>query len=458
MSKAANLDKDPIRSLFFKYYFPALTSMLSITIHQIINGLILGQHVGKEGVAAVGLFGPVLIIFISFALMLLIGGGIVISKSIGAGNYSHAQNVFQFNTTVVLLAGSVIGLSAPFVTGPITNFLVGTENTLMVKSTYDYMFWGFIWLPFFFLRMLWGNAVTNDGAPKISRNASLLAVILNILLDILLIIVIPLGTAGASLATGISILISTIYLFVYISKGRGHLSFTNFRFTLRFNEWKDLIHYGIPSFVSEICFSLGLLIMNKSLVPFGALAVSAFGLINHLSFIFLRLFTAAMISILPIISFNIGAALPKRVLDTLKFSLLFSFLLGAVVVFAGFTFSDFLIGIFSGDGSEEFRGIAVNAVGLYFLLFLAAGPNYILGAYLQSIGKSTMAIAIHLLKGIVFIALFLSLLPGYFNMGLNGIWLSRSFTEIITLVLIGLFTLYNRDRFYSHEAILRKKS
>jgi Na+-driven multidrug efflux pump len=112
--------------------------------------------------------------------------------------------------------------------------------------------------------------------------------------------------------------------------------------------------------------------------------------------------------------------------------------------------------LFSGDESAEFKRIAVNATGLYFILFIAAGPNYILGAYLQSIGKSVMSIVINLLKGFVLMIVFLSVLPGYFEMGLNGIWLSRSLTEIGTLLVAGLFTLYYRQRYYSSEAILAK--
>ena len=57
MNSSNPLGEAPVKSLFFKYYIPALTSILSITLHQVINGIILAQEVGKEGVAAVGLYG-----------------------------------------------------------------------------------------------------------------------------------------------------------------------------------------------------------------------------------------------------------------------------------------------------------------------------------------------------------------------------------------------------------------
>lgn len=105
MSTTNPLGQAPIRSLFFQYYGPALISILSSTAHQVINGVILGQQVGKEGLAAVGLYGPVVIVLVSLSLPIMIGRGVLIGKSLGAANYQKAQQVFQFATTLVLLLG-----------------------------------------------------------------------------------------------------------------------------------------------------------------------------------------------------------------------------------------------------------------------------------------------------------------------------------------------------------------
>jgi len=456
MNAANQLREAPIKSLFFNYYFPALTSILSITLHQTINGVILGQQVGKEGLAAVGLYGPVVIMFIAFILPLMVGSGILLAKNIGAANYNNAQDIFQFATSLALLFGGAVAISTPFLIKPVANFLAGSENILLVRNTSDYIFWQLVSTPFFFLGMVWGNFIRNDNAPKISRNASLIAVALNIILDLLLIIGLKMGVEGASIATVISSLASVLYLFFFIYKGKTHFNFQQFQFTLKFKEWKQLLNLGLPSFASEISFSSGLLFISHSILPYGPLAISAFGLINYLSFIFIRLFTAAMIASLPIISFNIGAKLPYRVLETLKFSLAFTISLGLAMVAIGFITSDLMITLFSGDKTDEFKQVASNAISLYFLLFIAAGPNYILSAYLQSIGKSTLSTLINILKGFVFIALFLTLLPEYFKLGLNGIWLSRSFAETLTLVLIGIYTIYRKEKYYSESVIMTR--
>ncbi len=449
------LDKDPIRSLFFKYYVPVLTSLLSVTILQIVDGTILAQYVGKEGVAAVGMFGIIITVFIAFGLTLVIGGGILIGKHIGAGHYDKAQEVFQFTTSLAILFSLVIIALTPFIASDIVYFLVGNRTTELFDKTLDYMFWGFMWTPIFLVRMILGNAISHDGAPKITRNATVFAVILNILLDLLFVVVFPFGTKGASIATGISILLSTCYLVYYINKEKGHLKIRHYKFTIKIKEWRELLNYGVPSFVSEISFSAGLLLINMRLAQIGTLAVAVFGIINYLSFIFLRLFTSAMISALPIMTFNIGAKLPNRVLDVFKFSLLFTFVLGIVVAALGFLIPEFLVNIFSGSEPEAFKTMASNSLGLFFLFFIVAGPNYIFGAYLQSIGKLIPSVILNLLKGCVLVVVPLFLMPEYLGHEKDWIWLSRTFAEIGAFVLVGFYTLNRRKFFFSNEAIVK---
>ena len=452
MSTANPLGQAPIRALFFQYYGPALISMLSSTAHQLINGIILGQQVGKEGLAAVGLYGPVVIVLVSLTLPIMIGGGVLISKSLGAANYQKAQQVFQVATTLVLLLGGTLALTAPFVAKPLAQFLAGSDNTALAENTANYAFWQLISLPFFFLGMIWGNFVRADNAPKVSRNASILAAGVNIVLDLVLIVSFHKGVEGASMATAMALACSPLYLLVYLLKGNTHYSIPSFRFTLRLDEWREYIKIGLPSFASEIAFSSGLLLINQRLISYGSTAIAVFGLINYLSFILVRLFTAAMMAALPIMAFNLGAGQPGRVLETLRFSLVYTLVLGILIAALGFLVPDQLVSLFSGDQSAQYHQVANQAMSLYFLLFLAAGPNYLLGAYLQSTGKPILSILINCLKGFVLVVLCLSVLPDW--LGLSGVWLSRSLAEILTLLLVSLYTLYYRSKYYTERTLL----
>ncbi|WP_459212834.1 MATE family efflux transporter [Aquimarina rhabdastrellae] len=456
METSKDLGKEDVKSLFFAYYKPILMSLLSITIHQIVDGIILGQKVGKEGIAAIGIYAPVLIVFIAFCLAVMIGGGIMVSKNIGAKDYSKVQHVFEFTTTIAILIGIVVSSIAIFFTEEIAMMLAGNENMALYENTEVYMFWSFIGLPFFLVRIVWGGLLNNDNAPKIARNASILAAGVNIILDILLVIVFPFGMAGASIATAIAIFSAVLYVFVYIYSGKSSFSVKNFKFRVQYEEWKELLAYGFPSCISELCFALGFLVINKYLLDYGALAVAAFGLINYISFSFLRLFTAAMLAMQPIISFNIGAKQPERVLAILKYTLQFTIVLGAIVFGIGYFFPDILIRIFSNDKTITFNELARTSLMIYFALFFVAGPNYVLVMYLQSIGKSKLATFFNIMKGLGFVILYINILPAINNWGLNGIWWVRPITEISVLILIVIYTRSQYIKYYSKEAILNK--
>ncbi|WP_128544746.1 MATE family efflux transporter [Larkinella soli] len=450
-----DLGKAPVPSLFFYFYLPTLVSMVSVSAHQLINGIILGRQVGKEAIAAVGLYAPILLIFISFLLAFMIGGGITFSKSSGAGDVEQARRVFRFSTTAVLTAGGLVALGAPWLAEPVARFVAGTESGPIFRFTTQYLFWNFLFLPVLFLRLLWGAFITNDNAPSVNRNVTFYASMLNILLDVLLVVVFPFGIAGAAVATGLSLLAAVAYQYRHIRKSQGVLTFDHWRFTLRLPEWRRFFRLGFPSFTSELVLSAGLLLLNRSLLPYGVSALSAFGLVNYLNNIFLRFFTASMMSVQPIIGFNIGARQPGRVREVLGFSLLFTLALGAVFYGLGFAFPQVLISLVTSNESVGFRTEAEQAIRYGFLLYLVAGPNYILTMYMQCIGRFALSIAISALKGLGFVGLFLLLLPEYFGLHLNGVWLSRPLAELATLTVIGGYTLSQKMRYYSREAILR---
>lgn len=458
MVQKNDLGRTPIPRLFFAYYLPVLTSMLSVTIHQVVDGLILGQKAGKEGVAAVGLYAPVLILFIAIELIIMIGGSILYAQYSGAKNQEKALEIFRYTTTLTILVGILIMVSTPFIVQPMAQLLAGKETGQVYQYTLNYSFWALLWLPFFLLRVLWANFTNNDQAPKVSRNATVIAAGVNIVLDVVFVMVLDWGVAGASIATGISVLVALTYIGVYIGRSKRNLTFQGFRLQWTFDEWRKLLDLGFPSFVSEISFAVGFFLINQSLLPYGNLAVSAFGIINYLSFIFLRFFTAAMITVQPIISFNVGAGKVARVLGILKFGLVFTFVTGAITVLVGWVAGEPLMAIFSGKATPAFYAVATPAIRLYFIVFIAAGANYVLSMYLQAIGKTRLSIIMNACKTLGFVVFFLWLLPQILPMELQGIWLARPLAEIATLLLIGGLTLGWKNKYYSEKVIIKKAS
>jgi Na+-driven multidrug efflux pump len=452
----SDLGHAPVRLLFFRFYVPALVSMASIALHQIINGIILGRQLGKEALAAISLYTPVLFVCIALVLAVMIGGGILFSRNAGAQRYGDAQRVFRFCTTLVVLVSGLIALSAPLSTPILVRQLAAGQNPVIVQYTTECTFWNLVFLPVFLLRVLWGGFLSNDNGPVVSRNASILSALVNIVLDVVLVIVFPFGVAGAAIATGLALLVGLGYLFVRIRNRSGHIDLHRFRFTLRLADWRELLRLGFPSFVSELSVAVGFLLINRSLLPYGTLAVSAFGVVNLLSNLFLRLFTASMLAVQPVMAFNIGARHPRRVLEILRFALMFCFATGVVVFLIGTFLANFMISIVAVNESAAFKQVTSEAIFLSFFLFLATGANYILVMYLQVTGQSMLSTTINMVRGFALIALFLFLLPDALH--LNGVWLARPLAEISLLLGLSSYLWIRRGAFFSEEAILGKAS
>ena len=455
MVQTEDLGYAPIRKLFFAYYFPAVVSMLSVTVHQIVDGVILGAMVGKEGVAAIGLYAPVLIVFIAIELMLMVGGGILFSQYIGAKKPTKAQQVFQFTSTITIALGALIAFSSPWLAPWVTKLLAGGEQAKIYQYTYDYAFWSLLWVPVFLLRVLWGGFTNNDRAPKVSRNATMLGAVVNIILDVWFVLGLKWGVAGAAIATGIALMFSLGYIGFYIYQSKNNLTFKGFRLSFKLSGWKRVFELGFPSFASELAFAVGFILINQYMIQFGKHAVASFGIINYLSFIFFRFFAGVTIALQPLMAFNMGAGKPQRVLAFLRFGLFFSLGLGLLTIILGHLGGHYLLLVFSRNAEQAFYAIANPGIQLYFYLFLGIGINNVLSLYLQSIRKATLTSAMNIARGLGLVFLFLWLFSDILGWAIQAIWLVKPLAEVLTFTVLGGYTLLLKGQFYNTSVIAK---
>lgn len=71
-----DLGKMNVPQLFRKYFIPTLLGMLSIASVTAIDGIYVGHGVGSDGIAAINICIPLLMIFTGFGLMLGIGSSV----------------------------------------------------------------------------------------------------------------------------------------------------------------------------------------------------------------------------------------------------------------------------------------------------------------------------------------------------------------------------------------------
>ncbi|WP_243009176.1 MATE family efflux transporter [Clostridium sp. AM58-1XD] len=127
---------------------------------------------------------------------------------------------------------------------------------------------------------------------------------------------------------------------------------------------------------------------------------------------------------------NYGAGAAERTVRTRKMGEKAAICTGIVFAAAGIARPDIIIESFV-KPTEEIVTMAVPAVRMYFISFLATGMNLLSSTYFQSILKPGRALLICLMRGIVLNGFFVMVLPVFFNV--NGIWVTMALTEFATL-------------------------
>lgn len=188
---------------------------------------------------------------------------------------------------------------------------------------------------------------------------------------------------------------------------------------------------GIPSTVVQAIGSVMTFGFNKILLMFTPTATAVFGVYFKLnSFIFMPVFGLNN-GMVPIIAYNYGARKKKRIVETIRLSVIVAvcLMLAGLAVFM--TVPDKLLSIF--NASPDMLAIGVPALRIICLSFLFAGYCIIIGSVFQALGNGVYSLWVSLARQL-FVLLPSAYLLAVF-MGLDYIWWSFPIAEIASVVL-----------------------
>lgn len=176
--KEIDFGRAKVSSLFHRVFYPTLLGMSAMTA---IDGIFIGHSVGSDGIAAVNIVVPVLMLLTGVGLMVGMGCSVVSSLRLARGQVLAARvSVTRAMLFVTAVAVVVVGAMLAFPDAS-ARALGSSEHLLpMVK---EYMVW---YIPSW-LFMLWTAValfvIRLDGAPNLAMACSLTSAVLNVFLD-----------------------------------------------------------------------------------------------------------------------------------------------------------------------------------------------------------------------------------------------------------------------------------
>lgn len=429
----------PIFGQFIRFSLPAVLGMLAISSAGIVDGLIVGNYVGAQALAAVTIVMPLFSLLIGIMVMLSVGSAVMGGKFLGEKRPDEASNVLGKTSAVITIITLVLTIIALLWPEPLVT-LMGAKDEVLVDSV-EYLqalAWGF---PFLGLAILFMQFIRVDGKPGMSLLVMVSVTIANIVLDIALVVYFDMGLAGAAWATAISYALGFAFALVALTAKPSQL-----RFTLGSGSWNVVwraAYNGISEFLSEASGGIVMLIFNWILMTqVGSSGVASFAIVNYLIMVGFMIFYGIAEGMGALFSVNFGAGKSQRVAQLLRYGLWTCFVIGVafamLIVFQG----QVMVEVFAEDGDTETVALAVSIAMIVWPIFLFAGANVVITGYFTGLQKPALSAILAILRSLVLpIALIFGLLLA---LGYQGVFYALPVAEGITLLVALVLLQKNR--------------
>ncbi|OGR27632.1 MAG: hypothetical protein A2277_13250 [Desulfobacterales bacterium RIFOXYA12_FULL_46_15] len=426
------LESRPV-ARFFSFSVPAILGMLLTSGIVIVDGLFIGNIIGKEGLAGVNLTLPVLYLFLGVSIMIGVGGAVKTGHSLGAGKEGEAAG--YFSSTIMLAAILIIAMAVLCLV--FFEPLLGKLNTDpalngFVSSYLRAILWFY---PAMMMNIVFSIFIRAEGKPGLSLFFGVAGNILNIVLDYLMIVRWGMGLRGAALATGISVLVPMWCGILYFLSGRSVLQFVKFSW-----EWQDIrqiIYNGSSEMIGQLSVGFTTWVFNRVILSrMGVDGVAAYTIAGYIAFVQMMVITGFAIGLGPIVGYDFGAGKTDSIRQVMKIAFASGFITG-FICWALILFSSAAIAESFSSGNGNIITLAQSGFGLFAAAFLLNGFNILTTAYFTSIGNAGVSLFIASLRGLLLINLFVLTLPLF--MGDAGIWLSYPLAELVTLFFAVVF-------------------
>ena len=436
-----------VATLFRKYFIPTLLGMLSMSAVTVADGIFVGHGVGSDGIAAINICIPLLMVFMGLGLMAGVGCSVVASIHLSQNKIKAAR----LNVTQSLIFVTCMGLlpSIAILGFPEAAARVLGSSEHLLPQVVDYLVW---FVPSLVLE-LWiavGLFVIRlDGAPRLAMWCSVVSALVNLGLDWLFIFPLGRGVMGAAFTTSLSVAIGGLIVIGYLLfRARTlrlyplKMSGKSLRLSLRNIGYQCRI--GSSAFLGEITMAVLMFTGNQVFMHYlGDAGVGAFGIACYYAPFVFMIGNAIAQSAQPIISYNFGAARPDRVAQAQRIALLTAVACGLTVTAAFVCFPETLVGLFV-ESRDAAAQIATAGFPLFALGFVCFVANLTVIGYYQSLERVRPATVFALLRGALLLVPSFLLLPR--AIGTDGIWLAMPLSECMTSGIIAGYYLTTRRR------------
>ena len=291
--------------LLLSFTIPLFLGNLFQQVYSMVDTIVVGRFVGVDALAALGSVGGFAFMVVGFSIGLGNGFAVIVSQAFGAKDERLMKKSFAMSLILSLIIGALISIVFALFSKILLKLVNTPANILDMAN--DYIFVIYIGLLTNIYYNLFASILRAVGDSKSPVLFLVISSILNVILDLALVLIIPLGCTGVALATVISQGISAIICYFYINKKLPILRPEKAHFKLDSHLIVKLLRIGLPGAIQFSVCAIGVIIVQIAINSFGSDIVAAYSVGNKIENIVTQFFPALGMAISTYAAQNLGA-------------------------------------------------------------------------------------------------------------------------------------------------------
>ncbi|MCI8815198.1 MAG: MATE family efflux transporter [Lachnospiraceae bacterium] len=422
----------PIPKLLMGMSLPMMLSMMIQALYNVVDSVFVAQ-INENALTAVSLVFPVQNLMIAIAVGLCVGVNALLSRNLGEKDFDGANAAARNGIFLSLLCYVMFAI----VSASLSDLFLRVQTSDVQIREYGTTYMRIISVCCIgvYMQLMMERLLQSTGRTFLTMITQSVGAIINLIMDPILIFGLlgfpKMGVAGAALATIFGQLVAMgLAVFMNI-KWNPDVNISMKRFRPDKKILGKILAVGIPTTVVQAIGSVMTFGFNKILLMFTPTATAVFGVYFKLnSFIFMPVFGLNN-GMVPIIAYNYGARKKKRIVDTIRLSVIAAVCLMVIGLIVFMTIPGLLLSMF--NASEDMLAIGIPALRIICPSFLFAGYCIVIGSVFQALGNGIYSLWVSLAR-----QLFVLLPSAYIlavTFGLDYVWWSYPIAEVASVAL-----------------------
>ena len=425
-----------INKKIHQYILPGVLMTVAMQLGNVEDGMIVGNLLGPDAMAAIEISMPVLLLLQMAAMMLAMGGAAEAAVLLGKRKTREAGGVFTASLAAGLAVSLCFAVFTPVLPGPLALALSGNETLASLAGPYIMVNFGGI--PILTIAIILCYFMNADNHPQLGSALFIIANVVNLVLDFVFIKGLHMGMAGSALSTVIGYLAGMVVAVFYFRSRHRMLRLQKLD--------KSMLKYaglaakaGIPSAAFTLMSALKSVIINSAIVRFlGNDSMAVYSVCAN-AVLIAELCVGGIIGLIQNIAGILYGERDYYGIRTLcKRVLTYSYAAIAALLMIFLSVPQMIAGLF-GITEGDMLALCETALRIFACSFPFYVYNKFLTSYYQTILQPGLSTVVTVLQGFVVIVPFT--LAGIFLWGLSGVCLMAVASEAVTILLASLWRI-----------------